>query len=60
MIVFFNSISNSKDTIKTKPHDEAKNYIKEYFGMKGEKSNAYMFASSTINAPNDTKVALEI
>ena len=31
MIGFFNSISNSKDTIKTKPHDEAKNYIKEYF-----------------------------
>ena len=34
------------------------NYIKEYFGMKGEKSNAYMFASSTINAPNDTKGSL--
>lgn len=34
------------------------NYIKEYFGMKGEKSNAYMFASSTINAPNDTKGGL--
>ena len=34
------------------------NYIKEYFNMKGEKSNAYMFASSTINAPNDTKGGL--
>ena len=34
------------------------NYIKEYFGMKGEKSNAYMFASSTINAPSDTKGGL--
>lgn len=34
------------------------NYIKEYFGMKGESSNAYMFASSTINAPNDTKGGL--
>ena len=34
------------------------NYIKEYFSMKGEKSNAYMFASSTINAPNDTKGGL--
>ncbi len=34
------------------------NYIKEYFNMKGEKSNAYMFASSTINAPSDTKGGL--
>ena len=34
------------------------NYNKEYFSMKGEKSNAYMFASSTINAPNDTKGGL--
>ena len=31
MIGFFNSIFNSKDTIKTKPHDEAKRYIEEYF-----------------------------
>ena len=31
------------------------NYIKEYFGMKGENSSAYIFASNTINAPNDTK-----
>ncbi len=31
------------------------NYIKEYFGMKGEKSNEYIFVSSVINAPNDTK-----
>lgn len=31
MIGFFNSISNSKDTIKTKSHDEAKRYIEEYF-----------------------------
>lgn len=34
------------------------NYIKEYFGMKGEKSNEYMFAASTINAPTDTKGGL--
>ncbi len=34
------------------------NYIKEYFGMKGEQSQAYMKASSTINAPNDTKGGL--
>lgn len=30
-------------------------YIKEYFSMKGEESPAYMFASNTINAPNETK-----
>lgn len=33
----------------------ASNYIKEYFTMKGESSNAYVFASNTINAPADTK-----
>ncbi len=31
------------------------NYIKEYFRLKGEDSSAYIFASNTINAPNDTK-----
>ena len=30
-------------------------YIKEYFGLKGEDSSAYIFASNTINAPNETK-----
>ncbi|MBE6155306.1 MAG: DUF87 domain-containing protein [Firmicutes bacterium] len=30
-------------------------YIKEYFNMKGEESSAYIFASNTINAPNETK-----
>ena len=30
-------------------------YIKEYFKMKGESSNAYIFASNTINAPQETK-----
>jgi type IV secretion system protein VirD4 len=30
-------------------------YAKEYFTMKGESSNAYVFASNTINAPSDTK-----
>ena len=34
------------------------NYIKEYFNLKGPDSNAYMFASTTINAPNDTKGGL--
>ena len=33
----------------------ASNYIKEYFTLKGEDSNAYVFASNTINAPADTK-----
>ncbi len=33
----------------------AGNYIKEYFTLKGEQSNAYVFASNTINAPQDTK-----
>jgi type IV secretion system protein VirD4 len=31
------------------------NYIKEYFGLKGEDTSAYTFASNTINAPQDTK-----
>ncbi len=30
-------------------------YIKEYFSLKGEDSPAYIFASNTINAPNETK-----
>ena len=30
-------------------------YIKEYFTLKGEDSSAYIFASNTINAPNETK-----
>ena len=33
----------------------ASTYIKEYFQMKGEQSPAYIFASNTINAPNETK-----
>lgn len=33
----------------------ASTYIKEYFTLKGEASNAYVFASNTINAPADTK-----
>lgn len=34
------------------------NFIKEYFNLKGPESNAYMFASTTINAPTDTKGGL--
>ena len=33
-------------------------YIKEYFNMKGQDSIAYMNASSTISAPNDTKQSI--
>ncbi len=33
----------------------ANTYVKEYFQMKGEDSSAYIFASNTINAPNETK-----
>lgn len=32
-----------------------KTYIQEYFNLKGEASPAYIFASNTINAPNETK-----
>ena len=31
------------------------NYIKEYFNLKGAESSPYIFASNTINAPNETK-----
>ena len=30
-------------------------YIKEYFNLKGQDSSPYIFASNTINAPNETK-----
>ncbi len=30
-------------------------YIKEYFNLKGQESSPYIFASNTINAPNETK-----
>ncbi|MCM1052736.1 MAG: type IV secretory system conjugative DNA transfer family protein [Ruminococcus sp.] len=30
-------------------------YIKEYFNSKGQESSPYIFASNTINAPNETK-----
>ena len=33
----------------------ASNYLKEYFTSKGELSGAYISASATINAPQDTK-----
>lgn len=33
----------------------AKTYIQEYFNLKGESSPEYVFASTTFNAPSDTK-----
>ncbi len=30
-------------------------YVKEYFNLKGPESSPYIFASNTINAPNETK-----
>lgn len=33
----------------------ASHYINEYFKLKGEDSSEYIFASNTINAPNETK-----
>ena len=48
---------NSVNIMSTVGEDKfaASNYIKEYFSMKGESSNAYVFASNTINSPVDTK-----
>ena len=48
---------NSINYMSTVGEDKfaASTYIKEYFTMKGEASNAYVFASNTINAPNETK-----
>ncbi len=34
------------------------NFIKEYFNLKGPDSNEYMFATTVINAPSDTKGGL--
>ena len=48
---------NSINYMSTVGEDKfaASNYIKEYFTMKGESSNAYVFASNTINSPTETK-----
>ena len=34
-------------------------YINEYFNMKGENTSEYVFASATINAPNETKGGIQ-
>jgi type IV secretion system protein VirD4 len=52
--VNLNSI-NFMSTVGEERYAANSNYIKEYFGMKGESSSAYTFANSTINAPSDTK-----
>ena len=49
-----NSI-NFMSTIGEEKLGGSNTYIKEYFTLKGESSNAYVFASNTINAPQDTK-----
>ncbi len=48
---------NSINYMSTVGEDKmgANTYIKEYFTLKGESSNAYVFASNTINAPSETK-----
>ena len=48
---------NSINLMSTVGEDKfaASNYIKEYFTLKGEASNAYVFASNTINSPTETK-----
>ena len=48
---------NSINYMSTVGEDKfaAGTFIKEYFTLKGESSNAYVFASNTINAPQDTK-----
>ena len=48
---------NSINYMSTVGEDKmgANTYIKEYFTLKGEQSNAYVFASNTINSPSETK-----
>lgn len=46
---------NYMSTVGEEKYAGNSTYIKEYFTLKGEESLAYMFASSTISAPNETK-----
>lgn len=55
--VNLNSI-NLMSTVGQERYAATKDYIREYFGMKGENSIEYMSASTVINAPNDTKGGL--
>ena len=52
--VNINSI-NIMTTVGEEKFGAGSNYIKEYFGLKGEESSAYVFASNTINSPTETK-----
>lgn len=52
--VHLNSIS-LMTTVGEEKFGAGSNYIKEYFGLKGEQSSAYTFASNTINSPTETK-----
>ncbi len=52
--VNLNSI-NVMSTIGEERYAANSTYIKEYFTLKGESSSPYIFASSTISAPSDTK-----
>ena len=46
---------NYMSTVGEEKFGAASTYIKEYFTLKGEQSNAYVFASNTINSPTETK-----
>ena len=57
--VNLNSI-NLMATIGEERYAGTSNYIKEYFNIKGPNHDATIFASTTVNAPNDTKGSLLI
>ena len=52
--VNLNSI-NYMTTVGDDKFGAGSTYIKEYFGLKGEQSSAYTFASNTINSPTETR-----
>ena len=52
-----NSI-NYMATVGEERYAGTSNYIKEYFNIKGPDSTSSIFASTTVNAPNDTKGGL--
>lgn len=55
--VNLNSI-NLMATVGEERYAGTSNYIKEYFNIKGPNHDATIFASTTVNAPNDTKGSL--
>ena len=52
--VNLNSI-NQMATVGDERYAGTSNYIKEYFNLKGPQSDASIFASTTVNAPNETR-----